>query len=242
MRKTLVRKILSLFVGVIFIVGFAATAGATLLTWTDNGTYNPSAGGANPITYSLNFSPTGNNNYDATFTIATTADVGPPEWYAGWFLFKIDSAVKGDISNLSAPGGTGPWSIADDNNNPGVTVLKSGGDYQVLVQDGFSGFYVTSLAADGAVDDITQGLLLTGGSATYTFTFDFSLPEGFLPKEDLMPFQAAFYDGLAGDSGNIIVNQLSETLGVGVPDASVILLLGSSFLGFAVFTRKRKTS
>lgn len=246
MKKTLVQKILTLFLGGFFV--FATTAGATTttLTWTDDSTYAPSKFG-NTITYTLSFDDDpsstigGFDTYeDAIFTIDTTADIstnGPNgcEWYAGWFLFKFDMGEKGIISSLSYTGpAAGPWSI----DNYGVNVLKAGGGYGALAHDGFTGFYVTSLAEGLPADNIEQGALLTGG-VDHSFEFDFTLPEGVQPKLDMMPFQASFYCDNPLPSGNYKVNRLSEELSI--PDPAAVFLLGPACLiGFAGLRRKFK--
>jgi len=225
---------------ILFISGFfvfAATAGATTLTWTDDDAYAPSKGG-NTITYALDFSFTsssgGFDTYGATFTIDTTANTSP-EWDAGWFLFKFDMGEKGIISNLTYSDPINTWTI----DNFGTDVLKAGGTYGALAHDGFTGFYDSSLA-DPATPP--YGTLLTGTPVIgpeYTFAFDFTLPDGVLPKVDMMPFQAGFYDGEAGKSGHTKVNRLSEELSI--PDPAAVFLLGPACLiGFAGLRRKFK--
>lgn len=219
------RGMIAIVIGLICLLGLSNPAGAVSLGFTDTNLL----GATSPITYTLTFSTDGGPT-SATFTITTPIDPGGSEWFATAFDFKFDTSSAASLSNLVAPALTGPWSIA----NSTTQVLQAGGNYTTLLQDRFSGFYATSLAPGGLLDDITDGICLTCGPGTFSFTFDFTLTGGTLNTIS-MPFQVRYHDGLLG-SGNQQFNQLSAAL---VPEPAPLVLMGSGLVILGLLGRRR---
>jgi hypothetical protein len=162
-----------------------------------------------------------------TFTVSgsTTAD---EVWTAGWFTFKFMSGGGPlDITAFTSPANTGPWSVADVNQNTNVQVLQGGTYNQLLLgNSSATGFYVTSLAAP-APDDPSQGVCLTAAHCASdlpaTFTFTLNLPSGW--TADAIPFQVGFY-GPQNKKGKYMTNQLSQAfVPTRVPDRGATLVL-----------------
>ena len=199
----------------------ATSAGATTLSVIDD-TLSP----GNAIEYTLSFNFDGVSEYNAVFTIESATDRSP-EWYGGWFTFKLDGSTGATLSNLVAP--TGTWSIL----NPGdtVDVLWAGGNMKGLkTNGGKTGFYLHPL------EDTTyqSSVLLTGGTTT-TFTFDFTVPGSV--NDDVVPFKVGYYDGVL-PSGNVKFSQLSTAL-VPEPSSAVLFAAGSLLVGFAIRPPRR---
>jgi hypothetical protein len=151
----------------------------------------------------------------------------------GWITFKLDSNNGlWDITSLVAPVSTGPWSVSDVNQNTDVKVLGGGGNYNNLRMNGSAGFYVTSLAEGDPADNITEGILLTGGPITTTFSFAFTVPN--IVKTEYIEFQVGYYDGLTG-AGKPEVNQLSKNLTV--PEPGILILLGIAITAVGIASR-----
>ena len=225
------------FVGCLAI---ALPVGATTLTYEYTSTSSDGGPGAG-IAYTLGVdSVTG----AGTFTIdgAVTAN---EVWRAGWFTFKfVGGSTPSDLGALTYPTATGPWSIADVNENTDVKVLQ-GATYNTLLAGSSSGFYVTSLASP-APDDPTQGICLTylmcDPDLPLSFSFTVALPSGWNPDD--VPFQVGFYDGET-KKFKLITNQLSRDLAeivtqdLLVPDGGTTLtLLGLGMVGL-LYVRRR---
>ena len=177
-----------------------------------------------------------------TFTVDGSTSAGEV-WTAGWFTFKfVSGGGPLDITNFTSPATTGPWSVADVNENTNVQVLQ-GGTYNQLLLGGSSatGFYVTSLAAP-APDDASQGVCLTAAYCTSDlpaiFTFTLNLPSGW--EAETIPFQVGFY-GPQNKKGKYITNQLSQPFEptLLVPDGGATLaLMGIALAGLGVARRR----
>lgn len=193
-------------------------AGAVLLTVTDTDLL----GAAFPIMYSLSYG-TGGGLTPATFTLTTPGDPGGSEWYATAFTFQFDQSHPAALSALAAAAGTGPWAIATS-----TTQVRQSAGYTTLLVNGQSGFYVASLTPGDPADDITQGICLTCGPGTSTFTFNFELTGGTLNTVH-MPFRVRYHDGLVDGFNQF--NQLSTELVVPEPSSLLLTGLGLALVG-----------
>jgi hypothetical protein len=220
---------------VLLMFGLMTNSWAYLYTYTDNGDYAPSFGGDNPITYTLELTPTATTTYDATFTITSDPVSGfstTSDWYGGWFAWKFSSNSTATISGLTDPT-PGDWSVGKLSD----AVLWGGGGTQPYLESNFAGFHLDSLETSTAIP--TNGVLLTDDDPGLTSVFAFSLEVSGLIEPTLttgIPFKAGLYDGLTTGAENVRFNQLSES--AVTPEPATLLLLGSGLLGLAGFRRK----
>ena len=168
-------------------------------------------------------------------------------WTAGWFTFKfVSGGGPLDITQFTYPGNTGPWSVADVNQNTNVQVLQGGTYNQLLLgNSSATGFYVTSLAKP-APDDPSQGVCLTAASCASdlpaTFALTLNLPSGWEAAE--IPFQVGFY-GPQNKKGKYMTNQLSRAFqpAAPVPDhGATLVLMGFGLVCLSVARRMLRGS
>ncbi|MGA2318616.1 MAG: PEP-CTERM sorting domain-containing protein [Thermodesulfobacteriota bacterium] len=202
---------------------FAIILGLSTSVWADSFSYTTLPGDSGPgagITYELNVTE------NAATLILSGSTSSLDTWYMGWITIKLDK--NNGLWDITSPPPS-LWSISDVNQNTAVQVLTGGGNHGNLREDGAAGFYVTSLA-QGNTPDITQGILLTGGPISGSFSFTFTVPNGV--KADNIPFQVGYYDGLTG-KGEVEVNQLSKNLTVPEPGILILLGIAMSAIGMA---------
>lgn len=208
-----------------FGIVFAGPASALMYSYTDTTTKD----GFN-IEYILDISEGTTYDYDAVFTI-NSSSTSTDDWYAGAFNFKFfEGSVPTELDLDSYSGSVGPWSVADKDTNSGASI----GGWSSLTQAGRAGFYLTNLESVIDSDNIEEGVYVSGVD-TAAFEFSFS-GQGNL-NELYIPFQVAYWDGLAGSSRNFKFGQLSEVLSV--PEPATMLLLGCSLIGLAGIRRKK---
>lgn len=234
------RTIMILLIALTCVLGLGQPIGATTLTYTDLGGLDNKWPG-NSVTYTLDFNLVSGRTYHATFTIANTLDT-LLDWHAAWFLFKFTGgSTPSNITSLVPPLSTGPWSISDSNENQTVRVLQEA-NYNQLRSNAYVGFYVTSIAQNGAADDPTQGVLLTGNPTASTFSFDFTIPSNSNSTINLqsMPFKVGYYGPSVSEADPLRpdFDQLSVDLKA-VPEPATMFLLGSGLIGVGVFVRRK---
>lgn len=238
MRIASLGKFNALFFAALLAAATPAAGGTITYEYSStSGDGGPGAG----ITYTLVVN-------DTTGAVSFTVDgstTASEVWTAGWFTFKFTSGGGPlDITAFTSPASTGPWSVADVNQNTNVKVLQGGTYNQLLLgNSSATGFYVTSLAAP-APDNPSQGVCLTAAYCASdlpaTFTFSLNLPSGWASDE--IPFQVGFY-GPQNKKGKYMTNQLSQafepvTITV-VPDrAATFMLMGIALAGLSIARRK----
>lgn len=141
-------------------------------SWTDSGTYGPSFGGDNPITYTLTLTETGPGIYSGTFVVSTNPIPGftpSQSWAATWFSWKLNPNSAAVITGVS--GGWNP--AAFQSNFVGISAgtpisLTSGDDYTFT-------FTVSGLESISELISFQAGF--TNGSKTDRLSQSVPVPE-----------------------------------------------------------------
>lgn len=187
---------------------------ADSFTWTDTTSGVPGS------LYTLNIKALGGGTYSATLT-ANTVNVASGSWFINWVLLKLDAGTSATIlSPVSGPAGTGPWQLA--NSTSPLNVSFGGSGCQTIPGGGFSGFGTNGVTCGSTTTSaITTGAPLN--RSTNLWLFSFSLATAFNPAPSM---RVGYYDGLAGNSGNVRFTQMSQA----VPEPGALALMGAGLL------------
>ena len=199
---------------------FASVPGnATMLSYTDMETRD----GFN-INYMLEYEQSA-TGYSAKFTIDSSNSTHDGDWYIGAVSFKF---FEGAFETMLAFNDTYyDWYIAV----PGETHIDGWS-----VTNNWAGFY--HAGAGQSFNTLDETTRFTVGDIR---TFDFIFQGEGIPYADYMPFRVGYWDGLAGQSQNVMFNQLSAQLNAvpeAIPEPSTMILLGCGLFTLFIFGRR----
>ena len=208
LRKSLVFLVTFLLVG-------SASVFAGPIVFTDTTSDVPGS------VFTLSITPAGGQNYSATLTVDTVAT--SPSWYIDYMTLDLNGGKSPAVSSSSLSfqgGGPGNWNIVPGGSDVGLLKKKH------FPQNSKIGFYVNGIAAPN--HDVTEGVLLDGLSATWSF--DFTLAAGSILSNS-PSIQVGYFNyestGRVGKGGTLYFTQMSQTA-TSVPEPSTLILLLSS--------------
>ena len=212
----ILKKRLVFFVTFLCVVSSVSVfAGTVTFQWEDTTSEVPGS------TFELTINGEG-PNWSATLTVDT---INSPGWYINYITLHLDGGTRPDVALTAAPPGF--WNAIGTGE---VDLLKK----RHFPQSSWIGFYTDGIA--GGSKDIDEGVLLDGGSATWTFYFE--LLGGSILNES-PSIQVGYFSGWYNGGGKYKVKFTQMSQSVPEPSTLLLLLSGTGFLaGVARFRRK----
>jgi len=181
--------------------------------------------------FTLSITPKGGQDFFAMLTVSTVAT--SPDWYINYLTLRLDGDERPLVENFGGP--TGNWNAIGGDDSE--VDLKKKEDFP---RDDWIGFYTNGIVADGSID-ITEGVLLDGGTATWFFDFTLDSESNL---DESPRLQVGYYDynpDARGGRGKYYRTQMSQQPDVApTPEPGTLLLVGSGLLGGAFFRKRLK--
>ena len=195
---------LAFFVVVLFVVSSASVFAETVnFQWEDTTSEVPGS------EFTLTLEGSG-QSWSATLTVNTVAT--SPDWYINYITLHLDGGQNPLVTLTNLPVN---WNVRSG--EPDVKLLKK----MHFPQNSWIGLYTDGIV-DGGTIEISQGVLLDGGTPT-TWSFGFDLLAGSTLNE-APSIQVGYYSGYYNGGGKYKhkFTQMSQTA---VPEPSTLILL-----------------